>query len=271
MSPRTPNFDRIAQPYQFLEHISFGRALERCRIHFMPRLLDRKLGLVLGDGDGRFVAALLSANQDIEADAVDTSAFMLRLLSQCAGNIPNAANRLRTYQANALSFRLKVSYDLVATHFFLDCLTQAELDALVARITPHLAPGALWVVSDFRVPNGLARLPARILIRALYLGFRLLTGLRTTSLPDHAHALRAAGFARIEHHHSLAGILTTELWQLGEYTASMLPPQRSASSVVPDPVPNPEPASPSLSEPDPGVFHHEPGESPTVPESPVQD
>ncbi|RZU40579.1 hypothetical protein [Edaphobacter modestus] len=28
-----------------------------------------------------------------------------------------------------------------------------------------------------------------------------------------------------------------------------------------DPIPNPEPASPSLDEPDPGVFHHEPGKS----------
>lgn len=30
------------------------------------------------------------------------------------------------------------------------------------------------------------------------------------------------------------------------------------SSPLPDPIPNPEPASPSLEEPDPGVFHHDP-------------
>jgi len=30
-------------------------------------------------------------------------------------------------------------------------------------------------------------------------------------------------------------------------------PQKS-----PDPIPDPEPASPSLDEPDPGVFHHDP-------------
>lgn len=32
---------------------------------------------------------------------------------------------------------------------------------------------------------------------------------------------------------------------------------------VPDPIPNPEPASPSLDEPDPGVFHHDPQAPPT--------
>jgi hypothetical protein len=39
----------------------------------------------------------------------------------------------------------------------------------------------------------------------------------------------------------------------------MLPPQKPKIPDVLDPVPDPEPASPSLPEPDPGVFHHEPG------------
>ncbi len=57
------------------------------------------------------------------------------------------------------------------------------------------------------------RLPATLLVRSLYLAFRLLTGLRTTHLPDYATPLTQAGLTRIAQHHSLAGILTTELWQ----------------------------------------------------------
>jgi hypothetical protein len=53
---------------------------------------------------------------------------------------------------------------------------------------------------------------ARFIIRSLYLSFRLLTGLRTTHLPDHAAAL-TPGFTLIAQHQSLAGLLTTELWQ----------------------------------------------------------
>jgi hypothetical protein len=50
-------------------------------------------------------------------------------------------------------------------------------------------------------------------------------------------------------------MLASGLW---EYTPAMLPPQRPKIAHAPDPVPDPEPASPSLPEPDPGVFHHEP-------------
>jgi ubiquinone/menaquinone biosynthesis C-methylase UbiE len=248
------NFNRVARPYRWMEYLTFGRALERCRNHFLPQLVDCRSALVLGDGDGRFLAGLLRANPDLRADAIDTSAAMLRLL-RLRAEAEGAGGRLRTNQISALSFAPEGNYDLVVTHFFLDCLTQSEVDGLCLRVGSHLQPGARWVVSDFRIPSGAMRWPALTLVRLLYLAFRLLTGLRTTAVPDHAAALSAAGFARIARHDSLGGLLTSELW---EYTPAMqLPPQRPRTPHPPDPVPDPEPASPSLPEPDPGVFHHD--------------
>ena len=43
-------------------------------------------------------------------------------------------------------------------------------------------------------------------------------------------------------------------WQINEFEAR----QRIAASH--DPLPDPEPIAPSLPGPDPGVFHHEPGQ-----------
>lgn len=210
------NFDRLARPYRWLEYLTLGKELERCRLHFLPQLLDCRRALILGDGDGRFTTSLLAANRTLQADALDISPAMLALLRQRSEAVAaNAAMRLRTHQANALGFSYDAvtpPCDLVVTHFFLDCLTQPELDGLIARIAPALAPGALWLVSDFRVPPGPMHLPARAYIRSLYFAFRVLTGLRTTQLPDHAIPLRKSGFTRKAHHHLLAGILTTELW-----------------------------------------------------------
>jgi len=256
MTPRRPaaNFDRIASSYRWMEYLSFGRSLERCRNHFLPRLASSRGALVLGDGDGRFLAELLACNPKIHADAVDSSEAMLGILrANCTALSLDAGARLRTHHASALDFMPARRYDLIVTHFFLDCLTQSELDSLCARITPHLESRGLWLVSDFRIPGGTMRLPALAIVRSLYLAFRLLTGLRTTALPNHADALTAAGFHRIGERHTLGGLLTSELW---EYTPAMLPEQRAAA--IPDPLPDPEPASPSLPEPDPGVYHHEP-------------
>jgi SAM-dependent methyltransferase len=215
MSSTDPNFNLIARPYRWLEYLTLGTALENCRNHYLPQLHNRDHALVLGDGDGRFLAELLKQNQHLRADAVDISATMLELLSKrCEAATPNTANRLRTHHANALTLPLEGPYDLVVTHFFLDCLTQPDLNALITRIVPTLIPGSLWLVSDFRIPPELMRLPARLLVRTLYLAFHVLTGLHTTRLPDHVTPLTQAGFTRISAQHRLAGLLTTELWQM---------------------------------------------------------
>lgn len=211
---REPDFNLIARPYRWLEYLTLGRTLEWCRTHYLPLLSDRCHALVFGDGDGRFVAQLLAHNRTLQADAVDTSRTMLRLLRQRSeAAVPDANTRLRIHRANALTFPLAGGYDLIVTHFFLDCLTQADLDTLVARVASSLVPGSLWLVSDFRIPSGLMRLPARALVDGLYLAFRVLTGLRTNHLPDYATPLTRAGLRRVAHRYSLAGLLTTELWQ----------------------------------------------------------
>ena len=263
------NFDLIARPYCWLEYLTFGPALVRCRNHFLSALADRRRALVLGDGDGRFTARLLSINPYIEVEAVDLSPTMLTLLTRRArGASPTASTRLRTHLADARHFTPTGAYDLVASHFFLDCLTQPELDALGRRLRPHLTSNALWLVSDFHIPSGPLRLPARVLVRSLYFGFRILTALRTTRLPDHVAALTSGGLSRIAQHSSLTGLLTTELWSptrpAPAYTSTtqpayipsmQLPPQKPRTPHPVDPVPDPEPASPSLPEPDPAVFH----------------
>jgi SAM-dependent methyltransferase len=211
---REPDFDLIARPYRWLEYFTLGRALERCRTHYLSQLGESRRALVLGDGDGRFLAELLAHHPDLRADAVDTSVAMLRLLRQRSeAAVADAEIRLSIYHANALTFALAGPYDLVVTHFFLDCLSQAELDRLVSRVASSLAPGGLWLISDFRVPGGLMHLPTRVFVRGLYFAFRVLTGLRTSRLPDHATPLSDAGLVRVAHQHSLAGILTTQLWK----------------------------------------------------------
>ncbi|HEY2039049.1 MAG TPA: methyltransferase domain-containing protein [Edaphobacter sp.] len=211
MNPRV-NFDRIARPYRILEYLTLGRSLERTRLHLLSQLGTQKNALVFGDGDGRFLARLLETYPELHATAIDSSAEMLKLLQQrCAPY----ADRLQIFHADAMSFSpvSGAAYDLVVTHFFLDCFEAAQIDDLIARLVPTLEPGTLWLLSDFRVPQGVLQLPTRMMIRSLYLIFRILTGLRTTRLPRHDVALSKAGFERIDQQTFLAGILTTELWR----------------------------------------------------------
>ena len=209
-----PNFDRVARLYRWAEYLTLGPLLLRARNHFLPQLPPRHRALILGDGDGRALARLLASQPQLHALAVDTSASMLhRLRLRCHPY----ADRLQTLQTSALApdlFTHLTDPDLITTHFFLDCLTQPQLDALTLNLATHTTPGTLWLISDFGPPHPrLLRPIAALYIRLLYLAFRLLTGLRVTCLPNHQSSLHAAGFHRIARHDILFGLIYTEIWQ----------------------------------------------------------
>lgn len=208
----TPNFDRLAPLYRWLEWLSFGPFLWWCRCAFLGELRGSRQALVIGDGDGRFTARLLRSNPDVGIHAVDASPSMLRALLRRAGRHSGRVQATCVDAREGLPVST-TSFDLIVTHFFLDCISTEEVSLLAQRARAVAAPNALWVVSEFAVPEGwFGRLVALPLIKSLYWAFGRLTGLRQHSLPDYEHSLGAAGFALVQRESWLGGLLVSELW-----------------------------------------------------------
>lgn len=208
-----PSFGRLAGVYRWMEWLSFGPYLGFCRYRFLSRILQCRRALVLGDGDGRFTARLLAASPSMLVHAIDGSPAMLAALTHASGA---NATRLTAELADLRVWRPAPDHacDLVVSHFFLDCLNTQEVSALASRVRPALDGGAFWVISEFSIPSSwFGRLAAAPIVRALYIAFGLLTGLKTRNLPDHAAALCAAGFVLLDRQTRLAGLLASELWQ----------------------------------------------------------
>ncbi len=92
-----PRFDWLAPHYAWVEAVTFGGLLQWCRTALLPDLADARRVLVLGEGDGRFLAAFLASNRAAKVDVVDSSAAMLALARRrvandgpCAGTSPTA-------------------------------------------------------------------------------------------------------------------------------------------------------------------------------------
>lgn len=218
-SNRPPNFDGIARIYRWMERVTFGRSLSNCRCRFLDELRDCRSALVLGDGDGRFTARLLKANPNVQVEAVDASKAMLRELGRNAGVL---GNRVRMHQADARRWQPGNShYDLIVSHFFLDCLTTDEVAALADGLRSCTSNQTKWVVSEFAIPKSwFGRLVAWPLVKVLYLSFGLLTGLRVGRLPRHHDALSSAGFILDQKSTTLGGLLVSEFWVLSGRNAA---------------------------------------------------
>lgn len=194
------NCDRIARWYRWLEYAGFGRALERRREGLLSDVCGARRVLALGDGDGRALAALLAAAPRACVDYIDVSAQMLELARARAGT-KRVHYRCEDARTSPLP---EAEYDLIVTHFFLDCFDENDFEPLIARLSNAAAPRCRWLLSEFR-GNGW-------LVRALYLLFRIATGLRTRRLLDHHPVLQRHGFRLARHQNAWRGILASELW-----------------------------------------------------------
>ena len=194
------NCDRIARCYRWLEYAGFGRALERRRAAFLSAVSAARRVLVLGDGDGRALTALLAAAPQARIDYIDLSARMLELARHRAGGL-----RVTYRKDDALTTPLPAAeYDLIVTHFFLDCFDEEDQRRLIARVASAAAAQARWLVSEFRKPG--------LLVRALYLFFRVATGLKTQRLIDHHPLFERSGFRLMRSELARRGLLVSELW-----------------------------------------------------------
>ena len=86
-------------------------------------------------------------------------------------------------------------YDLIVTHFVLDCFPQAQLAGIIQDLARAASNDAVWLLADFCIPEkGVARWRARAWLAVMYKFFRLTTGIQASELIDPTAFMQAAGF-----------------------------------------------------------------------------
>ena len=217
MMQAAANFDRLARIYRLLEMVAFGGDLERARFRHVNQLATRRSILILGEGDGRFLARLLPLVPDAHIHCIDSSAAMLARAEARIASVPGR-HQVRFEQANVLDYTFDAGrYDAVVTLFFLDCFEAEEASQVVERINGGLQAAATWLYADFSLPDrGVARLRARLWLGLLYFFFRWQTGLTTRRLPPAEALIRRARFAVAAAHRLQAGLLHSVHFERGQ-------------------------------------------------------
>ena len=204
------SFDRIAPFYQTLEWFAFGHALQLARVAFIEKARRAERVLLVGEGAGRFLERLARINRLASIDVVDASAAMLRLARRRA-----VSQRIRFHHADFVEWTPQLDgFDLIATHFFLDCFDSARLALVVGKITTLATPNARWLISDFHLPrSGIAHTHARIWLKTMYAFFGRTTGLPVRELAPFAPLLRELGWARHDRRDFRLRLISAQLWE----------------------------------------------------------
>ncbi|HTW66759.1 MAG TPA: class I SAM-dependent methyltransferase [Bryobacteraceae bacterium] len=209
------NADPIASAYRWLEYAAFGAALEQARFEFVPLAADARRILILGEGDGRFLARLLECNRHASIAVIESSARMIELASK---RVPAADRaRIKFYHLDAAAAACPLPdgpFDLAVTHFFFDILEQGEAEAVIAKVNALLGPEACWLLSEFQIPAaGLRRLHARLWLWSMYRFFQMTTGLRASELSPYRDLLAGCGWTETEHRERKLNFIRSQVWR----------------------------------------------------------
>ncbi|CAN5867952.1 class I SAM-dependent methyltransferase [soil metagenome] len=209
------SFDALAPFYRWMEILTAGNKLQRCREAFLAEVPVPRQILIAGEGHGRSLVACRRQFPEAHITCLDSSPEML---IQARSNLQRhglTEETVQFVQIDALSWSPPQGrYDLVITHFFLDCFRADQLEMLVPLLASATTPGASWLIADFQAaPAGWKRWRSRMILWMLYRFFRLTTHLPARELAPPDGHLKVAGFHLHQRREMEWGLLKSEWWQ----------------------------------------------------------
>jgi ubiquinone/menaquinone biosynthesis C-methylase UbiE len=211
------SFDLLAPHYRWMEAVLAGNKLQRCRTHWLHSVGNCQKGLLIGEGNGRFLAECAKQFPTAQFTVVDASGEMLRQAQARWRKSTRDVARAEFVHATLPGLKLpKHNFDLIATHCFLDCFDPVTLPTIIAEIASFASPSATWLITDFAVPQrGWPRWRAKAILCLAYSFFRITTKIRARELCPPDPMLERAGFklrGRIE---ADSGLIYSAMWERG--------------------------------------------------------
>lgn len=209
------SFDALAPHYRWLEWVLAGEKLQRCRTAFLESARPPNRVLLAGEGHGRFLSECRRQWPRARITCLDASARMLHQARRRLIEHRLLCEALDFIHADVLDWTpVEAEFDLIVTHFFLDCFPPSQLEGVVRRLARAATPEARWWVADFQVPAaGPARWRAQLIHKAMYTFFRLATRLPARQLTAPDKFLQQEGFALQRRVLSEWGLLRADEWE----------------------------------------------------------
>jgi ubiquinone/menaquinone biosynthesis C-methylase UbiE len=224
------SFDALASHYRWMEFFLAGNKLQRCRTAFLARVDGARSILILGEGNGRFLAECRQHLPGARITCVDASARMLALAQARLKHRGLSAEGTDFVHADVLEWTPPSrAFDLIVTHFFLDCFRLDQLERIVPNLARAAMPQASWLLADFNFPAaGLVRYRAKLIHALMYVFFRGVANLSARELTAPDEILRAHAFELQERELSEWGLLHTDRWMHKERQVGQRALQKTA-------------------------------------------
>ena len=186
----TGNYDRIARFYDPLSRLVFFNAQRDAQKNQLKFINGHHQLLIVGGGTGWILEAIGKSFSGLEITFVEISAKMIGMArSKNAGR-----NVVHFVHAAAEDFSSEVNYDLIITAFLFDNFGTEKAALVFRKLDVLLKPGGLWLFSDFHLDQLKLGVWQWILLKIMYIFFRIVARVEASALPDTDTLFQAAGY-----------------------------------------------------------------------------
>ena len=175
------DYNKIARFCDLLSRLVYGKSLirsQRCLLSLIPA---GSSVLVVGGGTGWILEDISKlAQPGISVTYVELSASMIRLAKKRAlGNlrVDFDCQPFETYEG-------KQKFDCLFTAYFLDNFSSVQLPAIFQKLSGLLKEGGIWLYADFVDQKKGGPVWQKLLLKLMYLFFRISCGIEATELAD---------------------------------------------------------------------------------------
>lgn len=186
------SFDIVAPVYDSLAKLIFGSAITQAQLVNLEMVPAKAKILVIGGGTGWFLLELLQNTNCSRVVYVEASKKMLYQARQLLISKYGQECKTEFRLGNENNITPAEKYDVVITNFFLDLFAPAPLQYITDKLYTALTPGGYWFITDFIKPDATSwkKIWSSVLLRGMYIFFRVTCQISATTLPDWEHLLK---------------------------------------------------------------------------------
>jgi ubiquinone/menaquinone biosynthesis C-methylase UbiE len=176
------NYDNIARYYDFLSRLVFRTTQRDAQTALLPFIEKNSTVLIAGGGTGWILEEMANiCPAGLHIYYVEISANMIALAKE------------RKYQQHEVTFiNMAVedfggppsgTFDVIMTPFLFDNFAKERIRPVFLHLHNMLRPGGKWLFTDFHYQQ-VAPLWQRVLLRSMYVFFRILCRVEADALAD---------------------------------------------------------------------------------------
>jgi ubiquinone/menaquinone biosynthesis C-methylase UbiE len=173
------NYDNIAGIYDLVSRLIFGKNIVKAQVCLLKNVPPGSHILIVGGGTGWIIDRLADEYpQGLKIDYVESSAQMV-VLSQKRNHKSNTVNFIHLPIED---FTIDKQYDVIITPFIFDNFKIDKLELVFSKLDSMLKANGLWLYADFVYDKFHGPLWQKLLLKTMYLFFRITCGIETQEL-----------------------------------------------------------------------------------------